>query len=218
MSVPDGGGVAMEIYLGIQRRGYSWIFPKRDELSLGIGCRMDLRGDMRREWRTFTEKIREEKGIGLDFRRKSTFRVPVRRTGSRLTARRSLLVGDAAGLVSPVTGEGIYYAIYSGRLAAKIIAEAAERKSPLYIREYDIQLQNRLVPELETAGFVADVLFRSERSCEIVCDIASKDETMRDLMIDFVTGSRPAKKLRIPIAKRLLTRHPLKALRLGLNV
>jgi geranylgeranyl reductase family protein len=219
MSVPgEPEGVAMDLYFGIQHRGYGWVFPKRDELSIGIGCRMDLIGDIRSEWGAFTERIREEKGIHLDFLRKDSFRVPVGRTGSRFTGRRTLLVGDAAGLVSPVTGEGVYYAIYSGRIAAEVIAEAARRKSPLYLKEYDVKIKQKIIPELETAEFMADVLFRSERNSEIVCEIASEDTTMRNLMIDFVTGSRPPGKMRISIAKRLFTRHPLKTIRLGLNV
>ncbi len=214
----DAGEPAMDLYFGIQHRGYGWVFPKRNELSIGIGCRMDLMGDIRSEWGIFTEKVRKEKGIHLDFIRKASFRVPVGRTGSRFTGRRTLLVGDAAGLASPITGEGIYYAMYSAKIAADIIEEAAKRKSPLHIKEYDIQLQRKLLPELQTADLIADLLFKSERTSELVFEMAAEDAILRELMMDLVTGSRPYKKMRVSIAKRLLTRHPLKAVRLGLNI
>ncbi len=214
----DTDEIAMDLYFGLQQRGYGWIFPKRDELSIGIGCRMDSMGNIRNEWGSFTEKVREEKGIHLDFIRKASFRVPVGRIGSRFTGRRTLLVGDAAGLASPVIGEGIYYAIYSAKLAADIIGEAAKRKSPLYIKEYDVQLQQTILPELQTADHIADLLFKSERNSELVLKMASEDAILRELMIDLVTGSRPYKKMRISIAKHLLTHHPLKAVRLGLNI
>jgi flavin-dependent dehydrogenase len=52
------------------------------------------------------------------------FPVPVDRPGDALGTDRVLFVGDAAGLVNPVTGEGISSAILSGRIAAESVSES----------------------------------------------------------------------------------------------
>jgi geranylgeranyl reductase family protein len=104
--------------------GYGWVFPKKEWLSIGIG-------GMFRE----TKKINPRQYFndfvkGLDY-------IPKGKTGKvmghllpsfydenqKVSLGRILLVGDAAHLMDPLQGEGIYYAIRSGRLAAEAIME-----------------------------------------------------------------------------------------------
>ncbi len=98
--------------------GYLWIFPKRRHLSVGIAVfgrsRADLRGILRREMAR----------LGVDLSGVPLHAHPLPLYGGRepLHTRRSLLVGDAAGLVDPLLGEGIRYAVGSARLAAEAIA------------------------------------------------------------------------------------------------
>ena len=95
--------------------GYGWIFPKGDHLNVGVGgwkfVGPRLRGDLRKLCDYY----------GLDASRLLGHRgytLPLRRDGAPVVRGPAMLVGDAAGLVDPLSGEGIWAAFVSGRLAA----------------------------------------------------------------------------------------------------
>jgi digeranylgeranylglycerophospholipid reductase len=71
---------------------------------------------------------------------------PVPRTWSD----RILVVGDAAGLVKPTTGGGIYYGLLTGHLAAGVLAEALgdDRLGASRLKEYERRWRARLGPEI----------------------------------------------------------------------
>jgi len=102
--------------LGLIRGGYGWLFPKGEHLNLGVGG-----------WRHFGPMLRRRLDaltphFGYAPSRLEHLRghhLPIRRRGSPLARGGKLLVGDAAGLIDPLSGEGIYAAIYSGRLASQ---------------------------------------------------------------------------------------------------
>lgn len=218
MTVPNADSfIAIEMYFGIRNWGYAWCFPKHDEISIGVGCRLDKAINLREAWKTFVKRVEDTKEIEFDTSKKSAFRVPLAGPEPRLVARRTMLVGDAAGLVSPITGEGIYYAIASGIIAADIAKEAADLKQPSHVWEYEQRIRNSIGAELDSAKSIAGILYRSRKNLETVCRIAAKDPVMRDLMIDFVIGARGIKKSRRSLAKRLLCHHPIDAVRLGLS-
>jgi flavin-dependent dehydrogenase len=218
MTIPETDGMlALELYFGIRNWGYAWCFPKRDEMSIGVGYRLDRAINLRDAWKTFIKKIEGAKGVQFDTSGRSAFRVPLGGPESRIIARRTMLVGDAAGFVSPITGEGIYYAMASGIIAADIAKETVELKEPRHVWEYQHRIQNSIVSDLQSAKSIAGILYKSKKNIEIVCKIANKDSVMRDLMIDFVVGSRGTKHPRRDLVKRLLRHHPLDAIKLGLS-
>lgn len=97
--------------------GYGWKFPKKGSLTVGVGGLHSENPDLRPALEALMPDgagAARVKGAFLplgDFRRDPTF-------GN------VLFVGDAAGLVDPMTGEGIAYALESGALAAQAIAKA----------------------------------------------------------------------------------------------
>jgi geranylgeranyl reductase family protein len=106
------------VELGVVPGGYGWVFPKGDHANLGVGGWGDegprLRGQLALLARAHgldPSRLRDVKG----------HRLPMRRLGAPAARGRILLVGDAAGLVDPLSGDGMYEAFVSGRLVADAI-------------------------------------------------------------------------------------------------
>jgi len=205
----------LELYYGLVEWGYGWCFPKRESLNIGIGCRLDKAKGLRDKWVQFLSKISIEKGIKIDAIEHSSARVPMCGTPCRLLGRRSMLIGDAAGLVSTVSGEGISFALESGILAAEVATEAVRDESPVHIAEYDRRLKSTLLEELKDLHTLAGIMYKSESNLEMLCDILDNDAIMREYLSDIFARITPYSKLKFKIIKRLLTKHPRKAIKLG---
>ncbi len=119
--------------LGVVNYGYAWIFPKGDHLSVGIAAFQPKPGELQGKVRS----IMAGYGIGLDQGIWHGHPIPIYSGPGKLATRRILLVGDAAGLVDPLTGEGIRLAIKSGFLAADAVLK---QNSNAYVRAVTRQI------------------------------------------------------------------------------
>ena len=136
----------MVIELAILPGGYGWIFPKGDHVNVGVGGW----GSEGPRLRTQLNELCTAYGIDADdVTDLRGHRLPLRRPTTRLARGRALLVGDAAGLVDPVSGDGIYEAFISGRLAADAISAGA-------LETYEPSLRAALDP-IAAAGWGAKV-------------------------------------------------------------
>ena len=209
------GRAAIEMYPWVIEHGYGWCFPKSDEISLGVGYKMKNQVlDIRTAWTEFVDRFEREKEVKLEITNKRAYRVPLGKLDNRITTRRTMLVGDAAGLVSPITGEGLYYAIRSGMLAGQVAYETVKDKNPLHVRTYEQRLKREMKTEFSAANFVSGIAYKSEKKINMVCELAEKDPLMQDLMIDLALGARSISKIRMDLTKRMIRHYPLKALRL----
>jgi geranylgeranyl reductase family protein len=207
----------VEFYFGLVSWGYAWCFPKREGLNIGIGCRLDKQDNLQQTWKRFVALIEREKGIELDISNKVAYRVPLGGKLNRCGARRSMIIGDAAGLVSPLTGEGISYAIQSGILAAKIASEAVNKKLPLHVVEYENQLKRAVEQELIDTRWISCILNKSQKHTKLLLQIAREDSVMQTYMTDILSRLTTFSSIRSKIVKRMLTKHPLKSIKLGLK-
>lgn len=117
---------AVEIDLTAAQWGYGWSFPKAGSITLGVGGVHQRNPAMAETLGAF---LRRHCGEGAPLRPRGAF-LPfgeVRATPGRGT---TLLAGDAAGLVDPITGEGIAWAMRSGQLAAAAVAAALAAGRP----------------------------------------------------------------------------------------
>ncbi len=128
--VTDAGAYDMEIRLDWVPRGYAWIFPKGQHLNVGVYARAPTRGLKR----AVIEFCRARLGHALTPPEVFGHRVPLRGQNMSHTPGDALLVGDAAGLVDPLFGEGIYFAVASGQAAARAILEQARGEPDRYAR------------------------------------------------------------------------------------
>jgi len=114
------------VELGAVPGGYAWVFAKGDHVNVGVGG-----------WESEGPRLREHleracAAYGLPAERLESlrgYRLPMRAPGDRVTRGRALLVGDAAALVDPLSGDGMYEAFVSARLAAETVVELLEGRA-----------------------------------------------------------------------------------------
>lgn len=115
---------------GAVKRGYGWIFPKADHLNIGAGLfrpdKQDARQDrtVRAELQAVIFQYMDKMGLQYDRQRIQFHGHPLPTWSGRepLHEGRILLVGDAAGLINPLFGDGILHAVKSGKIAGDVIA------------------------------------------------------------------------------------------------
>jgi len=111
----DGRAV---VELGVVPGGYGWVFPKGDHANLGVGGW----GSEGPRLRSHLARLAAAHDVSFDgLTDLRGHRLPMRPLGVAPAAGRVLLVGDAAGLVDPLSGDGMYEAFVSARLAAEAI-------------------------------------------------------------------------------------------------
>lgn len=112
----QGSESTVVIELGTIPGGYCWIFPKGDHLNVGVGGWERTGPKLREHLREFCERRALDHSLLRDLR---GYRLPGRRPGAALARGRTMLIGDAAGLVDPLAGDGMYAAFLSSRLATQ---------------------------------------------------------------------------------------------------
>jgi geranylgeranyl reductase family protein len=113
---PGRYGDRLVLEFGTVRGGYGWIFPKGDHLNVGVGGWQSEAPNLRAHLTRLCEAHGFDRASLADVR---GHHLPFRRRGSTLAAGRIALIGDAAGLADPLSGDGMYEAALSARLAAE---------------------------------------------------------------------------------------------------
>ena len=107
----------MHLDFGAVPDGYGWVFPKNGHLNVGLYSESQQQKITRS---TLAEYIQKKLGTPKFYGVIGQY-LGMGGGGNPHSHRRVLLVGDAAGLVDPLTGEGIYHAIVSGQAAARAV-------------------------------------------------------------------------------------------------
>ena len=174
--------------------GYGWVFPAGDGLvNIGVGALSTMRdfGDLNLNTMldAYAAQVREQWGLGEFTARPRAWRLPMHvehRSGPGWAA-----IGDAAGLVNPFNGEGIDYAMESGRHAA----EAYLEQPGIAWAIYDDVLRRDYDPFFATARRFAWVIGRPRLLGALLSIALSTGLTMRvvlELMANLVEPGRPS--------------------------
>jgi geranylgeranyl reductase len=103
---------------------YGWVFPHGDTLSVGTGS-----ADKGFSLRSAVGQLRRASGLEhLETVRREGAPIPMKPLPRWDNGRNVVLAGDAAGVVAPASGEGIYYAMEGGRLAAEAVVNCLARR------------------------------------------------------------------------------------------
>jgi geranylgeranyl reductase family protein len=145
---------AMVLELGVVRGGYGWVFPKGDHINLGVGGDESEGPSLRKQLRQLCHMHGVDPDAATDTR---GYRLPQRRAGSSLARGTTAVIGDAAGLVDPFSGDGMYEAFLSAQLvsdaALAVLAGRADGLEP-----YAQAVERRITP-LTNAGWGAKRAF-----------------------------------------------------------
>jgi flavin-dependent dehydrogenase len=114
-----------------------------------------------------------------------------------------LLCGDAAGFINSITGEGIYYAMVSGEIAAGVAAEAleADDTSEQSLSRYQTRWKNDFGKDLKILG-----RFNRQwgKKSEKIVRLLSKDEKLAKLIVGVTGGQLSISKYRIKLLLRYI--------------
>lgn len=171
--------------------GYIWVFPRCGHMSVGI-CG---KGQTAAEMRVSLERYMADHGLPKDRATYYGHLLPSLETASwkrnRVAGDGWVAVGDAAGLVDPITGEGIYYAVRSGDLAAQsILTEPGDPASA-----YRKLLRRDFVEDLEFASQIADRFFNGSfllgPITSRMVQFTARSPRFRGVMQDLFAGTQP---------------------------
>ncbi len=138
------------LYFGYIKNGYAWIFPNMDKSIIGIG---DLLKDINNDnindmFIDFLISLRfDKKTIDSFIKKIRGHPIPFGNYIEKPIYKKTILIGDAAGFVNSITGEGIYYAHKSAEIAANAILKDYTDEGNLE-EDYISNLNLLLLPEL----------------------------------------------------------------------
>ena len=150
---------------------YGWIFPKADHLAIGTGTE-DNHHNLKALQKRFVEKIGITERPYLD----EAAKIPMKPRRS-FTQTKAILVGDAAGLVTPANGEGIFFAMRSGKLGAQAMIEHIKNKAPLH--NYEKEFRKLYAPIFFGLEVLQSVYYRNDRLRESFVAICADDDVQR---------------------------------------
>lgn len=190
-------------------QGYIWLFPRGDHISAGI-CGKKAE---HRKLRATLEQYLDDAGIswhGADF---YAHLLPalesVHWRENRLAGEGWMAAGDAAGLVDPITGEGIYYAIRSGDLAAQVLLDeniSVYEKANAYVNT----IRQDFAADLELASKICRLFYLGHTGIGTVprrmIQFARGNTQIRRLLQDLMSGTQDYAGLRERLADSISAR------------
>jgi len=199
------------IYLFIKAHGiagYAWVFPKQNTVNHGIGefqsavSKEKPRIPLKETYEKFIATLQEQKLLPADFPvenlKGATLPIfPLENTyGNRV-----VLCGDAAGFINPITGEGIYYAMVSGQIAADVIAKGLKYHDLSYrfLSRYQILWDDDFGKDLKALG-----RFNNQwgKDSEKIVRLMMRDKKFARLIIGVTGGQISFRKYRTPLILR----------------
>jgi geranylgeranyl reductase family protein len=188
--------------------GYIWSFPRPTHLAIGICAQADAgigAATLRDRTAAWIRDTRIADGARLE-----PYSWPIPSLSARciegleIAGPRWCTVGDAAGLVDPITREGIYFALLSGAWAAEaVLADRLDR--------YAARVRAEIVPELARAARLKDRFFRLA-STSVLIGALRRSDAINAVMADLIAGRQDYAGLKWRLARTLEWRWAWRAL------
>jgi len=171
--------------LGVIPNGYGWIFPKGNLVSFGLCAILPSKGmKLRSRLERFIAGVDYIGEVGME--KACFYPLPTFAGDDLLLSKgRVLLVGDAANLIDPLTGEGIYYAIKSGQMAAEATVKAI-KEDRKRITGYRESLKCTALADLGVALRLSKAIYRFPR---LAYTVFKSNKSLGLLYLHILAGS-----------------------------
>lgn len=189
-------GDKIELYFGesVAPGGYAWIFPKRKGVTVGLGIRWDKRKKRTGEY--LDRFVRDHPVASYKLRdamiiSKTGGIVPWAGVIGKTYSDNLLIVGDAAGQVSTLTGEGIYYSMVSAKHAAKVAIEALSENdlSRNKLKKYEKEWRNEIGGDLKWGRLLRNLLLSGDKKADFLVNEAKNDRILTTMMAELISGA-----------------------------
>lgn len=154
---------------------YGWIFPKTDHIAIGTGTEF-RKHNLKELQHRFVEKLGITEKPYLD----EAAKIPMKPRKS-FTQENAILIGDAAGLVTPANGEGIFFAMRSGKLGAQAMIELLRNNRPL--KTYEKTFRKLYAPIFFGLQTLQSVYYKNDRLRESFVAIC-EDKDVQQITFD----------------------------------
>jgi flavin-dependent dehydrogenase len=171
--------------------GYIWVFPRCGHMSVGICGKGETAAALRLRLEAWmAEHDLSKEGAAFYSHLLPALDTPAWKR-NRIAGDGWLAIGDAAGLVDPITGEGIYYAIRSADLAVQSILEEPANPGPAYHK----RIRRDFMADLEFASQLAHRVFHGHfllgPITSRMVQFTSRSPQFRGVMQDLFAGTQP---------------------------
>lgn len=128
----------LECYFTKENLGYGWVFPRSRSVSIGFSARVDNKVPPYKGFMNFCRMLTKLKKIEFQMEPFNALAIPTAGDPMEAVSYRTILTGDAAGFTDPFSGEGIQYAMKSGKNAAIAASNAFKEEdfSESYLQQH----------------------------------------------------------------------------------
>ncbi|HMO56857.1 MAG TPA: geranylgeranyl diphosphate reductase [Roseiflexaceae bacterium] len=168
-----------DLYLGpeVSPDLYAWAFPKKDHVAVGIGAGPAHSKAAKQLLANLKQRIAPEL-IGGEIFLQEAHALPMQ-PRPQMAFERVMLVGDAAGLVVNTSGEGIYWAMKSARMAAEVLAESLPHPSVDRLLRYERQWWKQYRSMYRFLNWLQRWGYGNPRQMEVFTDMCRNRDVQR---------------------------------------
>jgi geranylgeranyl reductase family protein len=182
-------GNTVNVDLGLIPSGYAWIFPKKNRLSCGIGTNLHKIKNFKQMLFDYLNKNANTKNFqNIEI---SGHPLPYSYSNKlKINTKHCVLIGDAASLVEPLSGEGIHYAMTSAKIAVKHLLYNIQTGASLDF--YSEEINNTVRADLFYAEKFANLLHKFPK---LVYSLGVSNKNVNSLFMDLIIGKTSYKEM-----------------------
>ena len=192
--------------------GYGWVFPKKTSVNIGVGeikpsiSTRAHKPNLKEIYDKYLHFLKERKLIPptLAIEKIQGGILPLQPLQKTFTDR-VILCGDAAGFINPLTGDGIDYAMTSGKLAAEVCAEAlnAGDTHAAFLSKFQRLWKRDFGREITLCSYILKQLLHSTNSEKYV-KLVSKDPLIVDMVLTLLDNQGRLSECQWRLMKRFI--------------
>lgn len=141
--------------------GYSWIFPKARHVTVGLGLFYSRAKRRKKDPKIYMRELYQNNKLisGLSMEKiRGCFISTLQDERSNICNKGLFLTGEAAGLVDPFSGEGIYYAVFSSKILSELMIQNFDNADKI-CENYKSRIKEEILKEFKIASKLAKIIY-----------------------------------------------------------